>query len=204
MTSAIVSAIETRGFFECRRSTSPALPALREFVSALRPSAIRVDKLRPREAAAARPNTLSANHGTDRFPPHTDFALRPLPPQYIALFCPISRPGATTLFSTDRLRSAVSEAGTFRITTNGKSYSTSFSNVSRHGKFYRYNSDLMKPLDVGARRLASVIDLAQPDHYVDWKNISWVIFDNWSFLHGRQTLSEATGWLWRLALETHK
>ncbi|MBF2714318.1 TauD/TfdA family dioxygenase [Agrobacterium vitis] len=179
------------------------MPALRAFVSALGLSTMRIDKLHPREAMAARPNSLSANHGKGRFPPHTDFAFLPLPPRYIALFCPVSRPGATTLFSGDRLRAAATDSGTFRITTSAKSYFASFANISRHGKFYRYNSDLMKPLDPKARRLSEVISDAQPDHFVDWEKISWVIFDNWGMLHGRQAMSETTGWLWRLALEKH-
>lgn len=203
MGSAILSAIQSRGFFEYERSSAPALPALRASVSAFRPSVIRVDRLRPRAAETARPNSLSANHGTNRFPPHTDFAFRSLPPRYVALFCPVARPGATTLFSAARLRAAVSETGTFRIRANNKSYLATFDNISRYGRFYRYNSDLMRPLDLQASQLAAAIDQARPDHYVDWKKIAWVIFDNWGILHGRQPLPNSTGWLWRVALDTY-
>jgi len=145
-------------------------------------------------------NTLSANHGTGAFPPHTDFALRALPPRYIALFCPVARPGGTTLFSGARLRQA-SPAGTFRIKTSSTAYSTTFANTSRFGAFYRYNADLMTPLDDDALRLAKAIALAEPDHIIHWERSGWVIFDNWALLHGRQAVSEKIGWLWRIALE---
>lgn len=204
MSSLIHDTIDGQGFFECIRSDDSALPILFDFISSLGPSSIRVEKLHPRNAHNARHNSLSANHGTGRFPPHTDFALRSVPPRYIALFCPISRLGATTLYAGDKLRATVSGTGTFRVATNFRSYSASFSNSSRYGKFYRYNADLMRPLDQDACLLSNVIEQAQPDHYVDWGKISWVIIDNWCMLHGRQAVSDNTGWLWRLALEIHK
>ena len=97
-----------------------------------------------------------------------------------------------------RLREA-SPSGTFRIKTRARSYSTTFTNTGRLGTFYRYNADLMNPLDENARRLAEAISLADPDHIVYWEKVAWVIIDNWAFLHGREPVPSKAGWLWRVA-----
>ncbi len=197
-----MSSLTRLGFYAHPRSRASGLQTLRACIAKLQPNTTRVDKLRPRDFESARLNTLSAKHGLGLFPPHTDFALRSLPPRYIALFCPVARPGGTTLYCGKRLHEGL-PSGTFRIKTATKSYSATFVNTSRHGRFYRYNADLMCPLDRDAQRLAEAIDLAKPDHIVYWHKISWIIIDNWSFLHGREPTPERTGWLWRIALETH-
>lgn len=198
----VSAGLESNGFFQQPRSQASALGSLWSFIASMQPISIRVDKLRPRDPTRARSNTLSANHGTGAFPPHTDFALRPLPPRYIALFCPVARPGGTTLFSGARLQHA-SPSGTFRVRTKATAYSTTFANTSRFGPFYRYNADLMKPLDEDALNLATAITLAEPDHIVYWERTAWVIIDNWAILHGRQAVLDNIGWLWRIALAIH-
>jgi hypothetical protein len=202
ITEEILLSLKHHGFFEFARSSASALRPLRDLIRTMRPLNIRVDRLRTLDTTVARSNSLSGKYGTGAFPAHTDFALRNIPPRYIALFCPVARPAATTLFNADHIRASVADTGTFRITESGKSYSACFNNISRWGKFYRYNADLMKPLDEPAEHLATIIALAPPDHRVNWQKISWVIFDNWSILHGRQAVEGSTGWLWRLALET--
>lgn len=191
----VIALVDKRGFLS-RASDSSSLWSV---ITDMRARNIRVDRLRPRDATTARANTLSANYETAAFPPHTDFALQALPPRYIALFCPVSRPGGTTLFSGARF--ANSHSGTFRISTRARSYSATFTNRSRFGMFYRYNADLMHPLDEQARRLAKAISLADPDHIVYWERVAWVLIDNWAYLHGRQPLPQKTGWLWRVALD---
>jgi hypothetical protein len=194
----VLAHLDRHGFLERPRSRSSELASLWSLILRLRPQNIRCDRLRPRDPLTARSNTLSSNHGTGAFPPHTDFALQSLPPHYIALFCPIARPGGTTLFSGSRLRQT-SPSGTFRIKTRTRSFSSTFSNISRFGNFYRYNADLMSPLDSNARNQAEAILLAEPDHIVYWDKISWVIIDNWATLHGREPAPEKIGWLWRVA-----
>lgn len=195
----VIALVNKCGFFEQPRSRSSDSRSLWSVITNMRAHNIRVDRLRPRDASTARANTLSANYETAAFPPHTDFALQTLPARYIALFCPVSRPGGTTLFSGERF--ANSPSGTFRISTRVRSYSATFTNRNRLGTFYRYNADLMHPLDEDARHFAETISLADPNHIVYWERVAWVIIDNWAYLHGRQPVPQKTGWLWRIALD---
>ncbi|MBB4103288.1 hypothetical protein [Allorhizobium borbori] len=196
--------IRAKGFYQRNRSLGSALPSLRSLIADLKPRSLRVDRLYPRKKNEAKPNSLSAYYGTGAFPPHTDFALKSLPPKYVALFCPVARLGMTTLYDGSSLRAAVKKTGTFRIHSLGKAYSANFFNSNKYGEFYRYNRDLMKPLDENAHKLGDMIEHASPDHVIDWENIAWVLIDNWKILHGRQETHSTGGWLWRYALDTIK
>jgi hypothetical protein len=131
----ITETIDAEGFYAHRRSEVPSFPALKALMDGLDVAWVRVDKLFPRKATNARQNTLSANYGTGCFPPHTDFALRPVPPRYVVLFCPVTRIGETVLFCGERILKKIGRTGTFRMTFNGRSFST-FVNTPSSGRFF--------------------------------------------------------------------
>jgi hypothetical protein len=100
----VIALVDKCGFFEQPRSRASDFRSLWSVITTVQAHNIRVEKLRPRDATTARANTLSANYETAAFPPHTDFALQALPPRYIALFCPVSRPGGDNAFFRRALR----------------------------------------------------------------------------------------------------
>lgn len=151
----------------------------------------------------ARPNSLSSTHGTGKFPPHTDYATEVIPPHYIALVCPVYRSAKTLIYDSEPLRDLEDfRKAVFRVTTGRQSFSTRV--ITKHNDSFlvRYNADIMEPLNDYASRITSEISPSlKPNFIIDWSDFSYVIIDNWRFLHGREATTDIdAGWLWRLAV----
>ncbi|EIG58036.1 TauD/TfdA family dioxygenase [Bradyrhizobium sp. WSM1253] len=152
-----------------------------------------VEVLRPLAPEAARPRSLSALHGSNTFPLHTDGAYRLLPPQFILLACqcPGTRSVPTVLVHfadiqiTNREKSGY-EGAPFLVSNGRRSFYTTIVQPGRG--FIRFDMGCMTPASVEAVHVQAAIQ-SQLDccmmATIHWREGDVLIIDNWSVLHGR-------------------
>jgi len=151
-----------------------------------------VSVLRPVDASAAHPNSLSAVYGLGQQPLHTDGAHLPDPPDYVVLVS--QRPSATPtqLWRAPRVMRAVYSTplrhGMFLV-RNGRDsfYAPAFSR-SR----YRYDPGCMSPCDARARQVEEHFtnQLARAIPH-EWSRGGQVlVIDNRRTLHARRAVAE--------------
>lgn len=152
-----------------------------------------VEVLRPLAPEAARPRSLSALHGSNTFPLHTDGAHRLLPPQFILLACqyPGTRSVPTVLVHFADIRIPDREKGGYEgapfLVSNGRhSFYTTIVQPAR--AFIRFDMGCMTPASAEAAHLQAAIQ-SQLDGCtratIHWREGDVLIIDNWNVLHGR-------------------
>lgn len=163
-------------------------------------------RLKPRHSSQNSFSSLSDIHGFDCFPKHTDFAMRGIPPRIIALHCPSLRPSKTILYDTRNIELEISDAvrdALFRVTGSRRPFSSLFSTARGYNRIYRFNLDCMTPLNEAGVIVSDFIrSHARATHRICWDTTRTIAFDNWRFLHSRESVdpSRQPGWLWRLAI----
>lgn len=165
---------------------------LKNLISSLRPRHTEFSTLAPLDQSEARPNTLSAEHGLGEFPAHTDSVTRRVPPRYLILLMRKPRQAKTKLYNLPNITSAIKKEAyraIFNTSIKHRAFPTHFIVKSIKGHpIYRYNPDIMEPVNEEAAKVASAIKKAEgsPDTVIDWNEYQVAIFDNWKFLHGRE------------------
>jgi hypothetical protein len=147
--------------------------------------------LRPVEKSAAHSRSISAIHGLDEQPLHTDGAHVDRPPDLIVMACSQTSPTSTRLWRPGqpmkrggrKMPNDDLEHGVFLVDTGG----SAFFATARTGRRYRYDPGCMLPCDARARAAADYLA-----HGVeDATDFAWsepglvLVIDNRRVLHGR-------------------
>lgn len=145
----------------------------------------------------ARQLSLSKKYGTGRFPFHTDFAFRAIPPRYIALCNPYSTSferGTSVCYIQNlpaKLREDIRRSIWDLMTASGRCV------IDGHILFamnegYRWDCDFLQPANkyaIEARGHAEA-DMGAASEIVRWKPQSAVLIDNWKCTHARMDAPE--------------
>lgn len=155
-----------------------------------------IDYLAPTNRCAANPRSLSARYGLSQFPWHTDGAHWSMPPRYLIIGClEANQQAAETLICEGRnfaaLNSTTARSSVFRITNSCNSFYATARDTS--DRYYRYDPGCMTPVDVGAQDIMRAIDHQEPEdvHTIEWCAGSFLLLDNWRFLHSRAATIES-------------
>jgi hypothetical protein len=157
-----------------------------------------IQLLRPLPEDSAPPNSLSAAHGLNGFPLHTDAAHHPVPPRYIVmrLTGETSTRCATVVVPFSSLAFDLPALAAFRRDVwivnagQGKFTTTILDSVSMTGQeILRYDAACMRPAskafspsgELMETGLASATKLR-----FEWTPGSFLVVDNWRVLHGRE------------------
>jgi hypothetical protein len=148
-------------------------------------------RLRPTARQDARRRSLSAIHGLDEFPLHTDAAHHALPPDLVLLQCSTGASETPThvLPLTD-LRGETAALFVQGIFMVGVGHRAFYSPAVRNGRL-RYDVGCMRPLDSQARRVVDAVTGAAPTAV----RFSWskpgdiLVVDNRTTLHGRGSVT---------------
>lgn len=159
-----------------------------------RPSGPLIDHLHPMVAADARPRSLSALHGVDAFPLHTDGAHHRVPPRYVLMrLADEAHCETPTLLARIDPRSLLRRDVTLlaRETwlVRGGFGRTFFAPVLDNSRMImRFDPGCMtQPLGTqltGARILSRMFAATQVVR-IDWEPGRTLVIDNWTVFHGR-------------------
>ncbi|MCK1705336.1 TauD/TfdA family dioxygenase [Bradyrhizobium sp. 146] len=156
-----------------------------------------VESLRLLSREAAHPRSLSAIHGQQAFPMHTDGAHHVCPPRFLVIACrspgKADVPTLLTRFSNlalteDEARQC--EAGTFLVRNGRRSFYASITDRAR--EFIRFDQGCMTPV---TREAAAALEAMRArlsgceKVEVHWREGDVLIIDNWRVLHGRGQLA---------------
>jgi alpha-ketoglutarate-dependent taurine dioxygenase len=145
-----------------------------------------------KSSALARPNTLSAKHGTGSFPHHTDFAFRGIPPRAILLVNSTDRDFERPSYFTDilalapeHLRTLKSSAWKLKTREGVQLVGGEFMVFRRNG--FRWDSDVLVPSNGAAEAALSVLGpaLSALQHTFVWRGRTALLIDNWRLTHAR-------------------
>jgi alpha-ketoglutarate-dependent taurine dioxygenase len=150
-----------------------------------------VERLIPRTAIEATPNSLSGRFGRGAFPLHTDLAHRLTPPRFMILGAAEVEPRAarTVVTAAPELRSrerSVVRDGVFLVSNGGRSFYSSILGAGR--PFIRFDTACMRPTDAHATEAERVFRecLKQEESVeITWQSGDILVLDNWNVLHGR-------------------
>jgi Taurine catabolism dioxygenase TauD, TfdA family len=161
-----------------------------------------VQLLRPLQRAAAPDKSLSAAHGLEAFPLHTDAAHHPVPPRYIVMRFAEEKPSkcATLLVPVSSIKFDASSLRALRrdvwLVSGGRGkFTTTILDpflIPGH-EIFRYDAACMRPVNSVFKRsgdllkeiLSTVTALR-----IKWTKKSCLIIDNWHVLHGREAADE--------------
>jgi len=147
----------------------------------------------PRDEAPL--GSQSALYGAGPFPLHTDTVFWPLPVRYVLLrgYGDTRRPTTVKRFS-ELVRNCTPQfhlcarSSVWLVHAGSKSFYCSLQ--FRHGNSngWRYDADLMVPVNSAAVHVDSVLRPLVTDEVIEsitWSGDKAVVFSNWSTLHGR-------------------
>jgi hypothetical protein len=190
-----VPAIDSRdALLGLARSIGVPLPA---------PTGELVKRIPVTSASHAKRRTLSAAHGSEEFPLHTDTAFWPVPARYVVLRAVGDLRRYTTIRSFEHLFNAgrdslldLVKGSVWVVRTPSTSFYSGMNFHTSSGVGWRYDHTCMFP----ANRLASVIrerldfhiarDRGDPIVYAPYDAI---VISNWTALHGRGPAPAAEG-----------
>lgn len=165
-------------------------PSIKELLRLLRPEKVLCQRLLPRTAEAARPNSLSSRYGLDAFPFHTDFATAEIPPRLILLAATRPRRAKTLLFDTDGLIENFGYEHLKRCIFLQKDRKSRYCRLltTSNGKLrFIYNHDIMIPYNSEAREVENYITSGIGRvHSIDWSECRFALIDNWNVFHARE------------------
>lgn len=152
-----------------------------------------VEKIVPRKAEEANPNSLSGKYGLGQFPLHCDTCQWPIPCRFILLGCVNSGPQPTPTFLLDRTKVSLSPteqrlatSSVFLIRNGRKSFYSTI--LSPRRNFMRYDPACMEAIDEKGSKAIQLYDHPIRQSLVQriTLNIGDVLaIDNWRILHGR-------------------
>lgn len=181
------------------RLHSPAdlLEVASQFGTPLRAPTGETEKvLVPRTCPVPLRMNLSQLYGTGFFPFHSDTAFWPMPCRYLVMRATgdvrrstllLDFPALLMSLGTDVHRDARRAVWRTASFASGIYCSTYFANGENRG--WRYDADVMRPVNSAARRLAAILAtflITPPESIaVDWSSVSSLVVDNWRCLHAR-------------------
>lgn len=186
--------LSVKGFSLIERNPDLGMKDLRAMIDHLNPLKATFGRLQSRRQAEARLNTFSARHGLGQLPPHSDGANLPVPPRYFALIAPRPRVGATLIYDLDDVLPKLeyeADRAIFYLQERHSLFPTPFKTRSPDGEpIYRFNPDIMSPANQSAERVFETLsgDDFVPVQKVDWSLNIAVFIDNWTMLHGRESV----------------
>lgn len=146
-----------------------------------------VDTLRPVDAAAAAPKSLSARYGKGAQPLHTDGAHLPEPPDIVVLTCETTSTTPTLLWNQVIRAPGFVRHGVFLISSGNDSF---FATAYAQGRL-RYDPGCMLPCDARARQTVQFFEeAASTATEYRWSEPGQVLLiDNRRVLHARASAS---------------
>jgi len=188
--------LEDRGWTMTQTNGVEELLALSESLGQPTPSRMgssTVDHIRPMPKHEARPASLSALHGLDAFPLHTDTAHWRKPARYVLLRAATEECGSrpTVIVDSRSLRLQPDDASKLRrVTFSVHSGRNSFlcTIMSGVAPIVRFDAGCMFPTSTVA---AATLDTFRAElqacyqHQIHWKQGDTLVLDNWRSLHGR-------------------
>jgi len=162
-----------------------------------------VKEIRITPAAEASPGSQSAIYNKGPFPLHTDTVFWPTPVRYVILrgYGDTRRPTTAMSFARllqnhDKFFVKLSERSVWVAGPESKRFYCSL--IFRHGDSigWRYDADLMKPVNAAAKEVDRILRpmvKREDTDSVDWSENTAVIFSNWNALHGRGKEPENEG-----------
>jgi hypothetical protein len=154
-----------------------------------------VKELTPRKAEKARPGTLSATHGLDQFPFHTDTAFWPVPARYVVMRVvgdtrrpTIVWPFIELLRMRDSGLTALAERSIWLARTSQSRFYCSMRFRCSQGTGWRYDGHCMIPAN---RAAMEIEELLRPlvssggGDIIRWSREEAVVLANWKVLHAR-------------------
>ncbi len=159
------------------------------------PNGEMIKEIRVTKCSEARPGTQSALFGTGPFPLHTDTVFWPVPVRYVVLRAhgDIRRP--TTVMAFDGLLQecgprarALAEKSVWLAGTTSRRFYCSLRFRNRASIGWRYDSDLMCPVNQAAKVLHEEfrpVVCAGHGISIHWSDGVALVLSNWNALHGR-------------------
>lgn len=148
-------------------------------------------------AESARSNTLSAEYGLGEFPMHTDRASDDVPPRYVLLAAPASRTTDTLVVDPMKLElidEQLALRALFQIRIGYKKHKCRFLSKNRYGQFFRYNRQLMSPINYEAAQISNALLSASATAIsICWNETRTLLMDNHRVLHGRREIKDLLG-----------
>lgn len=142
--------------------------------------------------STSRPS-LSASNGLGNFPLHTDGAHLRLPPRYLILGGHQQRTTKSLVLDCSvitHVSDAVASKALFRVGDTAKAFYSRFKESNGSAARYRYNSDVMSPINSEANEIADLLKSAvEQASIVDWSSTKYAVIDNGRCLHGRGPVS---------------
>jgi alpha-ketoglutarate-dependent taurine dioxygenase len=200
MTATFLKLLDDQGWTITRTADIDELINLSECLGQPLPSragASIIDELRPISKREAQPRSLSALHGLNGFPLHTDTAHWRTPARYIALRAATNQSGArpTAFLNLQSLKFQPEEVAALKRATfsvrNGR-HSFLCTMISADNSMLRFDPGCMTPTsNVAASALAmfSAKVNVSHRHRIFWRQGDTLILDNWRLLHGRASVA---------------
>jgi alpha-ketoglutarate-dependent taurine dioxygenase len=158
-----------------------------------------LQELVPIETSAAPRKSLSAVHGVEPFPFHTDGAHYRRPPRWIVMRCVDPGPGGRPTLLVDGARLPLGarqwrdiERAVWWVRSGARSFPASIMTRSHQGTLLRYDRGCMEPSVPEFARVGGVLESAieASEHIrLTWKPNDVVVVDNWRILHARGAAS---------------
>lgn len=156
-----------------------------------------VDELRPTARAAANPRSLSAEHGEQAFPFHTDAAYQRIPPRYVLLRIVRGEDSARPTLLLDFAQLSIEEEEMQLLRrevwtvfgARSRFFSPLINEVLVPGHtVLRFDPSCMHPatdgFGVGRSVLDRAIGVSDPVQ-IRWEKGGLIVIDNWRMLHAR-------------------
>ncbi|MBN8973583.1 MAG: TauD/TfdA family dioxygenase [Rhizobiales bacterium] len=157
-----------------------------------------VESLRPQSSDEAHPCSLSALHGPNQFPLHSDGAHRFLPPQFVVLACRCagsrSVPTILVRFADIQMPDrdwSLCEGTPFLVSNGRRSFYMTIVQSAR--KFVRFDMGCMTPASAAAADVRETVRQKLDgceSVAIDWREGDVLIIDNWNVLHGRGVVDD--------------
>jgi hypothetical protein len=156
-----------------------------------------IDELRPTSKREARPRSLSALHGLNGFPLHTDTAHWRTPARYVALRAATNECGArptmildlqSLMFQADEV--AALKRATFSVRNGRHSFLCTI--ISADNSMVRFDPGCMTPTSTVATTAFAIFSgkmKVSYHHRIFWRQGDTLILDNWRLLHGRASVA---------------
>ena len=159
------------------------------------PNGEMIKEIRVKNSDDAPPGSQSALFGTGRFPLHTDTVFWPVPVRYVVLRAYGDTRRPTTVMAFDDLLQkcgsrahALAERSVWVAGTTSRRFYCSLRFRDRGSIGWRYDSDLMVPVNSAAEMLHEELRslvCSEHAHSIRWSEDKALVLSNWTALHGR-------------------
>ena len=206
----LISELSTRGYARLHdiNSVELALSATESLGPLLPLNGRRVQRLVPKERAAAKSNSFSQRHGRSAFPLHTDTAFWDEPARFIVLFSSGMSQSATRVLSVNDTNNLMASARCdnpifLRKTIKGAVYSHPWGDAAELNALY--DPCCMSAANVAAQEFEEeALKAWERSHRLCWRGNTALVIDNWRVMHGRESCTDDNRLLYRFYRGTNK